>query len=322
MWTRSWRPRRHSRGSRILAALVALLGGTAASPCTAQTAEVPVDLELVIAVDVSGSIDVEEARLQRDGYVGAFANADVIGAITGGMLGRIAVTYIEWAGARHSRTVIDWTLLDGPASARAFSAALADSPIETELWTSISHAIDVSIPKFGQNRFAGARKVIDISGDGPNNQGGLVTHFRDRAVAAGITINGLPVMLKRAYTGSMDIENLDEYYEDCVIGGPGAFVVVAETYEAFGEAILRKLVTEIADLRPSPCRRNAQATAGLEIASLVGRTDRLGRPASAKASASHPLGIEAGLEAGAIALQRALGTRSVGTLENPVLPCR
>lgn len=265
MWTRSWRPRRHSRGSRILAALVALLGGTAASPCTAQTAEVPVDLELVIAVDVSGSIDVEEARLQRDGYVGAFANADVIGAITGGMLGRIAVTYIEWAGARHSRTVIDWTLLDGPASARAFSAALADSPIETELWTSISHAIDVSIPKFGQNRFAGARKVIDISGDGPNNQGGLVTHFRDRAVAAGITINGLPIVNDRPGPwGWPAMPDLDLYYAACVIGGNGAFYVVANSFADFARAVRQKLLLEIAGRTPDGGRERLIKAASRE----------------------------------------------------------
>jgi hypothetical protein len=210
-----------------------------------------VDLELVIAVDVSGSIDAEEARLQRDGYVGAFANAEVVGAITSGLHGRIAVTYMEWAGARHTRTVVDWTLLDGAASARAFSARLAEAPLETELWTSISHAIDVSIPKFAENRFEGARKVIDISGDGPNNQGGLVTSFRDRAVAAGITINGLPIVNDRAGPwGWPAMPDLDLYYAACVIGGSGAFYVVANSFADFARAVRQKLLLEIAGRPP------------------------------------------------------------------------
>lgn len=246
----------------IAAAVAALLWPAAASP---QSVAVPVDLELVIAVDVSGSIDAEEARLQREGYVGAFANADVIGAITSGMQGRIAVTYIEWAGARHARTVVDWTLLDSPASARAFSASLAKAPIETELWTSISHAIDVSIPKFASNHFEGARKVIDISGDGPNNQGGLVTNFRDRAVGAGITINGLPIVNDRVGPwGWPAMPDLDLYYAACVIGGNGAFYVVANNFADFARAVRQKLLLEIAGQSPGDGRERQFKAAARE----------------------------------------------------------
>lgn len=255
MWMRCWQPRRRSEaGDGTAAAAVQLCGIAAvvaalAWPAIAapQEREVPVDLELVIAVDVSGSIDAEEARLQRDGYVGAFVDAEVIGAITGGMLGRIAVTYIEWAGARHTRIVADWTLIDSAASARALSASLAEAPIETELWTSISHAIEVAIPKFAGNGFEGTRKVIDISGDGPNNQGGMVTNFRDRAVAAGITINGLPIVNDRAGPwGWPPLPDLDLYYAACVIGGNGAFYVVANDFADFARAVRQKLLLEIA----------------------------------------------------------------------------
>ena len=255
---RCWRPPSQSdptggTGSAIARffGIAAAIAGLAWPAAAAQNGGVPVDLELVIAVDVSGSIDIEEARLQRDGYVGAFANAEVIGAITSGMHRRIAVTYIEWAGAQHTRTVIDWTLLDGVASARAFSAKLAEAPLETELWTSISHAIDVSIPKFAENRFDGVRKVIDISGDGPNNQGGPVTNFRDRAVAAGITINGLPIVNDRAGPwGWPAMPDLDLYYAACVIGGNGAFYVVANNFADFARAVRQKLLLEIAGRTP------------------------------------------------------------------------
>jgi hypothetical protein len=273
MWTRCWRrPRRSERAAappsaiawlRSVVAAAALLASPAAA--AAQDGAIPVDLELVIAVDVSGSIDADEARLQRNGYVSAFANADVIGAITSGMHGRIAVTYMEWAGAQHVRTVVDWTLLDGAASAHAFSASLARAPIETELWTSISHAIAVSIPKFNENRFAGVRKVIDISGDGPNNQGGLVTNFRDRAVAAGITINGLPIVNDRVGPwGWPPLPDLDLYYAACVIGGNGAFYVVANDFADFARAVRQKLLLEIAGVMPAGGRERLFKAAAQE----------------------------------------------------------
>jgi Protein of unknown function (DUF1194) len=217
----------------------------------AEESGVPVDLELVIAVDVSGSIDPEEARLQRNGYVGAFNDPEVIHAITGGMLGKIAVTYIEWAGASFTNTVIGWTLIDSEAGAHAFAARLAKEPIETELWTSISHAIDYAVPLFDNNGYAGIRKVIDISGDGANNQGGLVTTHRDRAIAAGITINGLPIVNKRASPwGWPQLPDLDLYYAACVIGGKGAFYVVANAFADFARAVRQKLLLEVAGRIP------------------------------------------------------------------------
>lgn len=255
MWTRCWRRQSRSNAAQTAAGWRRILATAALlalpSAALAQDDGVPVDLELVIAVDVSGSIDAEEARLQRDGYVGAFANPDVIRAIAGGTLGKIAVTYIEWAGALYARTIVEWSLIDGDESARAFSVRLAKAPIETELWTSISHAIDYSIPLFAGNRFAGMRKVIDISGDGPNNQGGLVTAFRDRAVAAGITINGLPIVNDRAGPGGWPpLPDLDLYYAACVIGGSGAFYVVADNFADFARAVRQKLLLEIAGRVP------------------------------------------------------------------------
>jgi hypothetical protein len=217
----------------------------------AQERDLAVDLELVIAVDVSGSIDADEARLQRDGYIAAFSDPEVIRAVSGGMLGRIAVTYIEWSGARYAHTVVDWMLIEDTVSARAFAERLAMVPIQTELWTSISNAIAFSMPKFADNRFEGTRKVIDISGDGPNNQGGLVTAFRDRAVAAGITINGLPIVNDRAGPwGWPPLPDLDLYYAACVIGGSGSFYVVANSFADFARAVRQKLLLEIAGRVP------------------------------------------------------------------------
>jgi hypothetical protein len=223
----------------------------AAPPAMAQARDVPVDLELIIAVDVSGSIDADEAKLQRDGYVGAFSDKEVIGAITGGMLGKIAVTYVEWAGIHYSRTIVDWTVVDSEGSAVAFAERVAAAPIQTELWTSISMAIETALPMFDGNGIEGTRRVIDISGDGPNNQGGLVTGFRDKAVAAGVTINGLPIVNdKPSPWGWPPLPGLDLYYKHCVIGGSGAFMVVANTFTDFARAVRKKLLLEIADRQP------------------------------------------------------------------------
>lgn len=258
MWMRYCKPRNPSRrdgsdqrSGRLRAVLAALALFAWPAAAAAQDREVAVDLELVIAVDVSGSIDAEEAQLQRNGYVGAFSDPEVIRAIAGGMLGRIAVTFVEWSGARYAHTIIDWTLIEDTASAHAFANALAKAPIETELWTSISNAIAFSIPRFAANRFEGVRKVIDISGDGPNNQGGLVTTFRDRAVAAGITINGLPIVNDRPGPwGWPPLPDLDLYYAACVIGGSGSFYVVANSFADFARAVRQKLLLEIAGRVP------------------------------------------------------------------------
>lgn len=214
-------------------------------------ADEPVDLELVLAIDVSGSVDPEEARLQRDGYVGALTNPRVQAAIHGGPYGRIAVAYVEWAGDGFQRIVVPWTLLSDPASVEAFASSVAESPISSAQWTSISAAIDFCARLFDGNGYEGTRRVIDVSGDGVNNRGRPVEWARDQAVAAGITINGLPILNDRPnpWGGSPTLD-LDGYYRDHVIGGPGAFLVPAVSFEAFADAILAKLLLEVSGLTP------------------------------------------------------------------------
>lgn len=232
---------------------------------TTAGAETPVDLELALAVDVSRSVDMEEARLQRQGYIRAFRDPGVIRAIKSGMLGRIAVGYYEWAGFKYAKVVVGWTLIDSEASAHAFAAALEGDPPLSARRTSISQAIDFAVPWFDDNGFQGTRRVVDVSGDGPNNWGDLVTHARDRAIAAGITINGLPILNDGRTTFSRyNIPNLDLYYRDCVIGGPAAFFVVADNFEDFARAVRRKLILEIAGatLRPAAPVLRAQAGQG------------------------------------------------------------
>lgn len=249
-------PRRTGSGLAALAAGLALLWpGTGA----ARAETLPVDLELVLAVDVSGSIDAEEMKLQRDGYIAALTDPEVIRTITRGVLGRIAVAYVEWAGYETRRLLVDWTLIDGRAAAEGFAAALARQPIRAGVSTAISGAIEFALPMFGNNGYVGTRKVIDISGDGPNNQGPLVTVLRDRAQAEGVIINGLPILNDRPNALNFpNLPDLDRYYEGCVITGEGSFIVVANNFQAFGEAVRRKLIQEIADLGPRH-RRHARS---------------------------------------------------------------
>jgi|HigsolmetaAR203D_1030402.scaffolds.fasta_scaffold01292_5 hypothetical protein len=237
----------------MLSRIVPALGLALVAPAAAQQ-EIPVDLELVLAVDVSGSVDAVEARQQREGYLSAIVHPDVLGAIAGGYWQRIAVTYVEWSGSSQQRTVVDWTLIDGRESAEAFASVLAEAPLAPLLYTSISHAIDYGASLFEGNGYDGVRRVIDISGDGPNNSGRPLAAARAAALAAGITINGLPIMNDRMQPFGLPTPNelrLDLYYEQQVIGGPGAFLVVAEDFEAFRDAILNKLVLEIADAGPA-----------------------------------------------------------------------
>ena len=217
-------------------------------PASAKTA---VDLELALAVDVSGSIDEEEANLQRAGYIAAFQNPRVIEAIQRGILGRIAVAYYEWAGYGHNKMIADWTVIHDRASALAFADSLREPPPETARRTAIGQAISFGVPLFDRNGIEGTRRVIDISGDGPNNWGQRSTVSRDFAVAAGITINGLPIVNDRpSRWGWPSLPDLDLYYRDCVIGGPGSFLVVANTFSDFSSAVLKKLIMEIADTSP------------------------------------------------------------------------
>jgi hypothetical protein len=209
-----------------------------------------VDTELVLAVDVSYSMDPEEQQLQREGYIEAITSRDFMDALKGGMHAKVAVTYFEWAGPFDQKIIVPWRLIDGPESAGGFANEIARASYRRASRTSIASALQFAKPLFDASGYNGVRKVIDVSGDGANNSGPLVTMVRDDVLAAGITINGLPLMLKRPNTFTMDIENLDIYYEDCVIGGPGAFVIPIHAREQFKEATRTKLVLEIAGRTP------------------------------------------------------------------------
>jgi hypothetical protein len=233
---------------------LAALGATA-------HAQTRVDLELVIAVDVSLSMDLDEQRLQREGYVAAFRDAEIHKAIVSGPHARIAVTYIEWAGPASQAVIIPWTVLDSAAAAAAFAGRLEQVPISRARFTSISSALTFSRELFASSGAAGIRRVIDVSGDGPNNAGFPVEPVRDAVVAAGIVINGLPIMLKEPTSSMFDIAELDRYYAHCVIGGTGSFLVPVRDLAEFKLAIRRKLLLEISGLEP-PARvvpvQNAQ----------------------------------------------------------------
>jgi hypothetical protein len=231
--------------ARFLALLLLVLPGFPVR------ADVPVDLELVLAVDISRSVDDVEARLQREGYVAAFTDRRVIEAIQSGAIGAIAVSYVEWAGAEFQHTAIDWFLVSDGESAGEFASKIAALPRVSMGWTSISGAIDHSVRQFGRG-YSGTRRVIDISGDGVNNSGRAAWLARDDAVAQGIVINGLPILNDRPNFGRPAELNLDKYYETYVIGGPGSFIIAADDFEAFAGAILAKLIREIAEAPAAP----------------------------------------------------------------------
>lgn len=230
-------------------------------------AEVAVDVELVLAVDMSGSMDRSEKRLQRAGYVAAFRSPTLHAAIDDGAYRRIAVAYLEWAGATSQVVVVDWTLIDGPESAIAFADRLESRPLSRIRGTSISGAIDHAAGMFEGNGFSGWRRVIDVSGDGPNNRGRPVHHARDAALAEGLVINGLPILLRPSASAAGD---LARYYADCVIGGMGAFVLPVRDESEFAEAIERKLVLEVAGRTPAPRLLPAQAASRRAPDCLVG----------------------------------------------------
>src|SRR5438105_9706045 len=220
-------------------------------PGTRSADAANVDVELVLAVDVSYSMDPDEQALQREGYVFALTSPEFLNALKGGIHGRIAVTYFEWAGVTDQKILMPWRLIDGAASARAVADEIGRAPYRRAYRTSISGALTFAAPLFESSGHRGIRRVIDVSGDGTNNQGPLVVPVREEVVAKGITINGLPIMLRKPQPGSIDIEDLDIYYEDCVIGGPGAFVVPIKEREKVKDAVRTKLVLEIAG-RTSP----------------------------------------------------------------------
>ncbi|MDW8315557.1 MAG: DUF1194 domain-containing protein [Rhodovarius sp.] len=226
----------------------ALLAAPALLASARPRAAEPVDLLLVLAVDVSRSIDEEEARLQRQGYRNGLTDPRVIEAIGRGMVGAIAVAYVEWAGVEYQRLVLPWTRIATAADAERWAQMLDEAPRVSLSWTSISGAIDFSRRVLAEAPFEGTRRVIDVSGDGVNNSGRPAEHARDEAVAEGIIINGLPIMNDRPGFGRLPPIPLDEYFARNVIGGPGSFVIVAEDFEAFGTAVRRKLIREIAGL--------------------------------------------------------------------------
>jgi len=246
------------RNLAVVAAVTAVALVLAASAATvpkfvdSRASAIPVDVELVIAVDVSYSMDPDEQALQREGYVLALTSKEFLQALHQGAHGKIAITYFEWAGQSDQKILMPWRVIDGPESADAVAAEIARAPIRRASRTSISGGLRFAKPLFDDSGYRGLRRVIDVSGDGANNAGPLIELIRDDVLAAGITINGLPIMLKRPYKGTMDMDNLDEYYEDCVIGGPGAFVIPIREREKFIEATRTKLVLEVAGRQPDP----------------------------------------------------------------------
>jgi hypothetical protein len=242
--------RRHSR-LRIAAGL-ALAAVTLQFATPAPASDIPVDLELILAVDVSGSMDFEELQVQRRGYVEALRHPDVMQAIESGIFGRIAVTMIEWAGPFSQRTVMPWRMIDTEADAISASEVVEAQPVSNMRGTSIAGLLDYTRDMFDGNGFQGTRQVIDISGDGPNRSGGPVTVARDRTVERGIVINGLPIVLKPGFwaTSSLSPEDLEIYYEDCVIGGFASFIIGVREKEELVTAIRRKMILEIALSQP------------------------------------------------------------------------
>src|ERR1700710_2967637 len=209
-----------------------------------------VDVELILAVDVSYSMDMDELAIQREGYAQAIISKEFLQALKTLPNGKIAVTYFEWAASSDQKIIIPWRLIDGPETADAVANEIMKTPIRRASRTSISGAINFAMPLFDENPHRGLRRVIDISGDGPNKNDAPVVVARDAAVEKGIVINGLPIMVKEPSYSTMDIDNLDLYYEDCVIGGPGSFVVTIKDRDKFKEAIRTKLLLEVAGRQP------------------------------------------------------------------------
>lgn len=242
---------------RILLTVLALSAAT----LSARAAEA-VDLLLVLAADVSRSVDQPKFQLQRDGYAAAITDQRVLNAITSGANRRIALCFIEWSGAGAQKVVIDWTLIDSPDAARRFSDALVEAPRSFADRTSISGAIDFSMEMLARAPFEAARRTIDISGDGTHNSGRGLLAAREDALARGVTINGLVILSERPLPWNPEHTNppggLAKYFQDNVIGGPGAFVIVAESFKSFGQALISKLIAEIA-LAPAPSTSGAAA---------------------------------------------------------------
>jgi hypothetical protein len=237
------------RRLRSLTVAAFLLPGLLLPRADAIAQNSQVDVELVLAVDISYSMDYEELSLQREGYILAISSEQFLDAMRRGPIGKIAVAYVEWAGSTEQQVIVPWTIIDGPASADEFAQKLRAAPIRRAYRTSISEALKFSAALFGTN-YKGLRRVIDVSGDGTNNQGDLIVPTRDDILRKGITINGLPILLKTPVASMIDLPDLDIYYQDCVIGGPGAFLVPVRERHQFADAIRNKLLLEVAGVRP------------------------------------------------------------------------
>ena len=243
-------------GLGLSATLLAIRADVNATPLAggvrAAEKETPpsVDIELVLAVDVSYSMDMDELAVQREGYAQAITSQEFLQALKAGPNGKISLTYFEWAASSDQKIIVPWRVIDGPEAADAVAQDILKTPVRRASRTSISGAINFAMHLLDEDPHRGLRRVIDISGDGPNNNGGPVTVARDTAIESGIVINGLPIMVKDPTYSTMDIENLDFYYEDCVIGGPGSFVVSIKDRDKFKEAIRTKLVLEVAGRLP------------------------------------------------------------------------
>jgi len=236
----------------------------AAAPAAAQE----VDVELVLAVDVSRSMDPEEFALQRAGYVAALRHPDFIQAIEQGAIGRIAVTYFEWAGSVREESVVPWQVIDGAESANAFADRLELNKTADYRGTSISRALTFATGMFDDNGYTAWRQVIDVSGDGPNNTGSPVEDARDAALGKGIVINGLPILIRPSPT----FPDIDLYYAECVTGGPGSFVLPIREASEFATAIRRKLILEVGGIQPEA--RIVPVQAGEPIDCMKGERDR------------------------------------------------
>jgi hypothetical protein len=240
--------------------ILALLFSLNAEPIQAAAPPVQVDVELLLAVDVSGSMDIEEAQIQRLGYVEALKHPDFINAVKGGRLGRIAIGYFEWAGAVNVQSVVDWRVIDDSDDAQEF-AEQVDKPVRgSRRGTSLSNAILFGTRSLESNAFSGIRRVLDVSGDGPNNTGPPVSPARQAAVERGIVINGLAVLIRPSAT----VARLDDYYKDCVVGGPGSFVLPVYEPEDFAIAIRQKLILEVSGLAPPPVLNPAASRGSLD----------------------------------------------------------
>ena len=241
--------------------LLLALAGAATTLSAAASAAEQVDLLLVLAADVSRSVDNAKFQLQREGYAAAISDPRVLDAVRSGRNGRIGLTFVEWSGVGSQRVLIDWTMIGGADAAKDFGDRLLEAPRSFADRTSISGAIEFSMGQLARAPYHSRRRTIDVSGDGTNNAGREVALARDEAIAQGVTINGLVILSETPLAWNPDHTNppggLDNYYRENVVGGPGAFVLVAENFNSFGQAIIKKMIAEVAQARDVPSLRTS-----------------------------------------------------------------